>query len=81
MRSTLHRLDLVLRLAAPGIAPLAAQETGGEILGRIAAPSGAAIPGAAVLAVNTETSVRTSVVPVNPFPMARNSYLRATSLE
>jgi hypothetical protein len=59
MRSTLHRLGLVLLLAAAGLAPLAAQETRGEILGRITDPSGAVIPGAAVRAVNTETNGQT----------------------
>lgn len=56
MRTVSSRLCLLLLAAAP----LAAQETRGEILGRISDPSGAAIPGAALRAVNTETNVQTA---------------------
>ena len=56
------RLLLALALVAGGIAPAMAQQTSGNISGRVIDPQGAAIPGATVTAKNPQTGFSRNAV-------------------
>ena len=60
IRNGLLAVLLCLALLLINTAPAAAQETRGQILGRVTDPSAAVLVGAQVRAVNMETNVQTS---------------------